>query len=82
MSTYQINPPIQTIYNTMQITCTNIILNESATFSVLLFNNNNQLVLNKSFIMSGDDYQQWTTDDYVYNWVNAQLQQIMSTSQV
>jgi hypothetical protein len=71
-----INPPLNVIYNNMSITCTNIILNTQATFSVILYNTNNNLVINKIFIMSGDDYVQWTTDDYVYNWINKQIQDI------
>ena len=35
---------------------------------------NSKFITNKVMIMSGEDYQNWTSDSYVYEWVNQQLQ--------
>jgi hypothetical protein len=69
-----IDPPIQKtlIFDSMEITCINIILNTQATFKVLCYNNNN-FEKQYIFIMSGQAYQDWTTDNYVADWVLTQL---------
>jgi hypothetical protein len=69
-----IDPPIQKtfIFDSMEITCINIILNTEATFKVLCYNNNN-FEKQYIFVMSGQAYQDWTTDNYVTDWILTQL---------
>ena len=66
----------------------NIILSVSASFGVNIFDSEGgiassyprmqgKVILFKSFIMSGSDYEKWGTDDlYVYEWINKQIQNI------
>jgi hypothetical protein len=75
-----VNPPvIETItqtYTSFSVQVISITLNTSATFCVSLYDDNSKYITNKNMIMSGSDYQNWTSDAYVYTWVNQQLQQI------
>jgi hypothetical protein len=69
-----IDPPLQkTItFDAIEITCVNIILNTQATFQVICYNNN-KYERQYMFTMSGQAYQDWTTDDYVTNWIITQI---------
>ena len=73
-----IEPPITKqpkpkVYDGMNIQITNMVLNTSATFKVYLFTGGT-LVEQKRMYMLGQEYQQWTTDDYLIQWVIAQLE--------
>jgi trans-2-enoyl-CoA reductase len=48
-------------------------LNISATFSVKLYDASGTYIDMIMMTMSGEDYNKWTSDAYVYEWVNDQL---------
>jgi hypothetical protein len=51
-----------------------ITLGISATISVQLFTIDNSLVDTKVYIMNGDDYKNWGSDDlYIQHWVQEKL---------
>lgn len=73
-----IDPPISItpkpkVFDGMQISITMMVLNISATMRVYLFHSGD-LVDTKMMTISGDDYQQWTNDDYLIQWVKNQLE--------
>ena len=77
----QVNPPItQTIsitYSFFTVALFSMVFNTSATFLVQLYDTNYKLVDSRKLNMIGSDYNNWQgNDDYVYEWVNQQLQQI------
>ena len=76
-----VNPPItQTISVTYSFFTTSLfsmVFNSSATFLVQLYDSNYKLVDSRKLTMSGSDYTSWdNNDDYVYTWINQQLQAI------
>jgi hypothetical protein len=76
-----INPPvIQTTtvtYSYFNVTLLSMIFNTSATFHVQLYDENNNLLIVKIMTMTGSDYSNWQgNDDYVYAWVNQQIQSL------
>lgn len=77
LSMNPVSPPviIPTVkeYDFMRVNVLGINLGINATFSVQLYNAAGTFVDGKNMLMDGEDYQKWTTDDYVYEWVNAQL---------
>lgn len=49
---------------------------DKAIITILLYENEN-VILPKRLIMSGDDYNKWgTSDDYLINWINEQIKNI------
>jgi len=76
-----VNPPvIQTTtvtYSYFNVTLLNMVFNTSATFQIQLYDENNKLLTVQMMTMSGSDYSNWGgNDDYVYTWVNQQLQSL------
>ena len=71
---YDIIPPIDDhlVYNKMDVVCASIVLNQSAVFRVQLYLDD-VFITSKMMRMEGEDYQNWTTDDYVNTWVLGQL---------
>lgn len=71
---YDIDPPIDEIitYNKMDINVASIVLNEYAVFRVALYMDAVFITM-KVMRMEGDDYKNWTSDDYVNTWVLEQL---------
>ena len=52
------------------INVTNIQLNQSADIQVVFCDNTKFMVDSVSFVLSGEDYQNWgTTDNYIINYV-------------
>ena len=56
----------------------NVILNESATFNYELYQtNSDDIILSSiatgSLVMSGQAYQDWTQDNYAWDWAASQL---------
>jgi len=72
-----INPPItfNQTYSTYNVRVITINLGVSASFAVMIFDNNNKFVETQSYVMQGEDYTNWGNDDsYVYTWINQQLE--------
>lgn len=73
-----IDPPIlvpqpNLVFNNMAVKIVTMDLGISASFCVYLFNDT-ALLSSKNYIMSGEDYTKWGSDDqYVYEWIIAQL---------
>jgi hypothetical protein len=53
--------------------CSNDNLSNSATFYYTLLSESMQQLAQGNLYMSGDDYDDWQTNDYAYDWVAAQL---------
>lgn len=77
MSSQPITPPITetttTTYSTYTVQLQTMELNVSAVFLVGIYDVSGELIEYKNLVMSGEDYQLWKSDDYVYYWVNVQL---------
>ena len=75
-----VDPPVtvttSVTYSSFSVSLVSLQLNQSASFSVTIYDANNSVIAFKTLVMSGQDYTNWTTDDYVYTWVNQQLQQM------
>lgn len=53
--------------------CINDNLSTSATFYYALLSETQSQLQQGNLIMSGEDYDNWETNDYAYNWVATQL---------
>jgi hypothetical protein len=79
-----INPPIfvpqpDLVFNNMAVKIINMDLGISASFCVYLFNDNT-ILSTKNYTMVGEDYTKWgNNDQYVYEWIIAQLRETGST---
>jgi hypothetical protein len=76
-----VNPPVTVItsqtYESYNVFQTTINLNTSAWFVIQIYDPSGNLATTKSLLMDGDAYKAWGGDDnYVYTWINQQLQQI------
>ena len=67
----------QYIIQSYEILYINIKLNESALIYIMIFYNDNQTV-EKNFILIGQDYTDWNTDDYLYEYINNNIQNIFN----
>lgn len=68
------NISINNIVTSFKIEVLELILYTSATFRVVLYDNNNLPVECKILIMSGYEYIDWKgSDNYVINWVKLKL---------
>lgn len=68
-------------FDSYEVTCTQLILDTSAVFSVKLFANNMPFCLLLQFVMSGEDYKGWKNDDeYVYEWIQQKIQEMQRLS--
>jgi len=62
--------------NTFRITDVKIKLFESATFTVLLFDQDNKLCDGRYYTLNTEEYLQWNADDsWLVKWVKNKLQQ-------
>ena len=62
--------------NTFRITDVKIKLFESATFTVLLFDQDNKLCDGRYYELNTEEYLQWNADDsWLVKWVKTKLQQ-------
>ena len=79
------SPYIQTnVINNIKININRLVLFTSVSLTVNLFNNNN-LIDNKFFTLSGTDYTNWSNDDtyivtYVLNELNLTNARIIETT--
>ena len=67
----------QYIIQSYEILYINLKLNESSTIYIMIFYNDNQIV-ERSFMLIGQDYTDWTTDDYLYSYVNTHIEKIFN----
>ena len=67
----------QFVIQSYEILYVNLKLNESASIYIMIFYNNNQTI-EKKFILIGDDYSNWTNDDYLYDYINTNIVKIFN----
>ena len=67
----------QYIIQSYEILYINLKLNESALIYIMIFYNNNQSI-EKKFSLINEDYTQWTNDDYLYEYINTNIQKIFN----
>ena len=67
----------QYIIQSYEILYINLKLNESALIYIMIFYNNNQTI-EKNFSLINDDYTQWTNDDYLYTYINTNIEKIFN----
>ena len=67
----------QYIIQSYEILYINLKLNESALIYIMIFYNNNQTI-EKNFSLINDDYIQWTNDDYLYTYINNNIEKIFN----
>lgn len=51
----------------------NVSLNNSATFWYGLMTDSMELLAQGNLVMNGEDYEQWQTDEFAWDWVSDQL---------
>lgn len=76
MTTYLIEPIEKVIVyeiNHIKISINNLELNTKAIVVVNFYDRQSVLRDQQTLVMEGEDYQNWTTDTYVFNWVCQQL---------
>ena len=67
----------QYIIQSYEILYINLKLNESASIYIMIFYNNNETI-EKNFTLTGEEYSNWTTDDYLYSYVNTHIEKIFN----
>ena len=67
----------QYIIQSYEILYINLKLNESALIYIMIFYNNNQTI-EKNFILIDDEYLKWSSDDYLYEYINTNIQKIFN----
>ena len=67
----------QYIIQAYEILYINLKLNESALIYIMLFFNDNETI-EKDFILIGQDYTDWNTDDYLYSYINNNIERIFN----
>ena len=65
------------ILQTYEILYINLKLYESATIYIMIFYNNDETV-ERSFILIGDEYLKWENDDYLYSYINDNIERIFN----
>ena len=65
------------ILQSYEILYINLKLYESATIYIMIFFNNDETV-ERSFVLIGQDYTDWTTDDYLYSYINTHIEKIFN----
>lgn len=76
MTTYLIEPVEKVIVyeiNHIKINISNLELNTKAIVVVNFYDRQSVLRDQQTLVMEGEDYQNWTTDAYVFSWVCHQL---------
>lgn len=74
--TYDIPPITRTkvdVITKFEVRVLNITLFTSCSIGVSFFNSDNKFVEYKTFILVGDDYTNWTTDDYIVDYVRKNI---------
>ena len=65
------------IIQSYEILYINLKLNESALIYIMIFYNNN-FSIEKNFILIDDEYLKWSSDDYLYEYINNNIQKIFN----
>ena len=75
-SQYPLNSPVDYNYRVVSYTVqvVYIELNSYANIAASLFTANNRLVENKNYILQGEEYALWLSDDYLIEWVRIQIE--------
>jgi hypothetical protein len=58
--------------------CINDNLSTSATFYYALLSDTQSQLSQGNLIMTGEDYDNWATNDYAYNWVATQIDVVIT----
>lgn len=69
-------PTVKTVTNEISsyyIAKVEVVPDTSAFISIQLQDSTQTFVGNMTMLMQGDDYQKWTTDDYLYSWIQQQI---------
>lgn len=72
MSSYLIQPYEEVIIhkvNRIQIVVTNLELDIKANISTVFFDDRGMVRRSEFAVLEGQEYLDWTTDDYLVNWV-------------
>ena len=69
--------PKQYIIQSYEILYINLKLNESALIYIMIFYNDTETV-ERSFTLNGDEYLKWDNDNYLYEYININIQQIFN----
>ena len=67
----------QYIIQEYEILYINLKLNESASIYIMIFYNNDETA-ERSFTLNGQDYLKWDNDDYLYEYINNNIQNIFN----
>ena len=65
------------ILQSYEILYINLKLNESASIYIMIFYNNDETV-ERSFTLSGDEYLKWENDEYLYSYINDNIERIFN----
>ena len=64
------------IHKSYEILYINLKLNESATIYIMIFYNDE--TVERTFTLNGDEYLKWDTDDYLYEYINNNIEFIFN----
>ena len=67
----------QYIIQSYEILYINLKLNFSGHIYIMIFYNDTETI-EKNFILIGQDYTDWNTDDYLYEYINNNIQNIFN----
>ena len=67
----------QYIIQSYEILHINLKLNTSASIYIMIFYNDNETV-EKNFNLIGKDYTDWSSDDYLYSYINDNIVKIFN----
>jgi hypothetical protein len=59
---------------------TSVVLNTSVSLLIQFCDSQNFLLKEVAYTISGDDYLAWKTDDYITNYITANIDEIWSSS--
>ena len=67
----------QYIIQSYEILYINLKLNESALIYIMIFYNDTETV-ERSFTLNGDEYLKWDNDNYLYTYINNNIEKIFN----
>ena len=67
----------QYIIQAYEILYINLKLNVSGHIYIMIFYNDTETI-EKNFILNGQDYTDWNTDDYLYSYINNNIERIFN----
>ena len=65
------------IIQSYEILYINLKLNVSGHIYIMIFYNDTETI-EKNFILNGQDYTDWNTDDYLYSYINNNIERIFN----